>query len=144
MEKEDVIKKYFSKGSSTPLFPFDFIDSKITLLLKSIKLINKHPEDIVPENRVSELKETNVEAGSFLTFYVIQEIVDFYRHVFLKFKDKIDFPESAKAIREFRGSTIAHINHDKASDIGEECIFMELTYGYENILKLPQKSVSFS
>ncbi|MAG61236.1 hypothetical protein CMI43_00215 [Candidatus Pacearchaeota archaeon] len=134
MEKEDVMKKYFSSGSSTPLFPFDFIDSKITLLLKSIKVINKHPGDVVPPERLEESKRIELEAGSFLTFYVVQEISDFYRLAHIKFKDKIELPKSAKVIKDFRGSTIAHIKLDKASDIGEECIDIEM-HGYDNILK---------
>ena len=134
MENIDVMKEYFTNGGSTPLFPFDIIDSKIALLKKTMKLADDNPSKIVPKERIIELRRKKVKAGSFLTFYIIQEIVDFYRQAYLKFKDTIQYPESGKRLRKFRGKTIAHINHNKASDIGDECFRMELDYGYENLL----------
>jgi len=64
----------------------------------------------------------------------IQYLVNFSRQAYLKFKDTIKYPESTKELRKFRGGTIAHINHDKASDIGGgiyiELIFLFISFNY--------------
>ena len=130
---EDILNEYFSPDGSTPLFPFDWIDSKITLLRKAMDFLDEHPEALLKKEKL-ELIKGKAKAGGFLSFYLIQEIQDFYRQAHRRFEGKIDFPETSEPVKEFRNSAVAHINVEKASDIAIECILLQEIYGYENIL----------
>jgi len=117
--------------TNTPLFPFDSITSKIWFLMRSIDVVSRHPEEF-PEI-TERLKLNSVPIGSFLTFYVVQEIQDFYRQAHLLFGDKVSMPETAAIVREIRGEIVAHIKTETSSQIAEKCIALEQKYGFGRI-----------
>lgn len=126
--------EYLNKLSkmSTPLFPFDVIESKIKLLQIDRDILNKHPEDFPKEFR-EELQENGVKMAENLSFYIIQEIQDFYRQAYILFRDKVNFPETAEVVKNFRGKVIAHIRTESSSEIANECILIENKYGFNKI-----------
>jgi len=130
-EKQAEYLRKLSK-TSTPFFPFDVIESKIMILLMERQILNNHPEDF-PKDFREKLQKEGVEMGENLSFYAVQEIQDFYRQAYVLFKDKVNFPETAEIIKEFRGKVIAHIKTDSSSEIAEECIKIEEKYGFDKI-----------
>ena len=64
--------------TKTPLFPFDVIETKIWILRLYKEVLDKHPEDF-PRAFRERLQEKHVPMGETLSFYIIQEIQDFYR-----------------------------------------------------------------
>ena len=118
--------------TNTPLFPFDVIESKIGLLLMDRQILNKHPEDFPKEFR-ERLQKQDVEMAENLSFYIVQEIQDFYRQAYVLFKNKLNFPKTAEVIREFRGKVIAHIKTKSSLEIAEKCMELEERHGFDNI-----------
>lgn len=118
--------------ANTPNFPFDVIETKIVMLRRDMQILDKHPEDFIEELR-KYLEERHIPLGDHLTFYVIQEIQDFYRLAREKFGDKITFPETFKDVQKFRGAVVAHIKVDSGSEIAEMCIELEKKGGFDKI-----------
>ena len=127
-------KEYLEElsNTNTPLFPFDVIESKIVILGLYKEVLNKHPEEF-PEEFRKRLEEKNVLMGDTLNFYILQEIQDFYRQAYLKFKDKLEFPESAGEVKNFRGKIVAHIKTKTSGDIAKSCLEFEKKYGFSKI-----------
>lgn len=104
---------------NTLLFPFDFIETSIEVLLIDIRVLNKNFRDF-PKAMVDQIKGIG-EVGDHLVLYLILEIQDFYRQAYRRFGDKAGFPESADSVKELRDSIVGHLNCDSLQELLELC-----------------------
>jgi hypothetical protein len=82
---------------------------------------------------IDELKRLNANVGDHLLFYILQDIQDFYRQVFRRFKKAVPFPKDVKIVEDLRHQTTAHINAKNPAEIANLCIDLENIGGFREM-----------
>lgn len=129
--------KYISslkKAKQSKYYPLDLISRKISLLTEAVDILGNHLEEF-PEEWKTVFKKEDIKPGVWLNDYILLEIKDFYRNIYVKFKDEITFPETSEAVSDFRNEIVGHLKKKTQTELINHYILINIEPGFDKIVK---------